>query len=189
MCSEPANLCFPPCEDPCAGAARGFVAASASLVLLCLPHPHPPCLQTHVEELQGVEETQRRAKAKAAAAVAAAAAAEKRAAVKAKVARMRQWEEEEIRMLEKALDKFPQAGSGCKLAGHPGAGMAMLEMHTCLLHQLVCWGPPVVKHCCASIAVAASPALLSTFLVQSWWHLACFARRRVLGAAYLAQSR
>ena len=97
----------------------GLTAASVSLVLLCFPRSHPLCLQTHVEELQGVEETQRRAKARAAAAVAAAAAAEKRAAVKAKVTRMRQWEEEEIRMLEKALEKFPQVGLGCKRAVHP----------------------------------------------------------------------
>ena len=88
-------------------------------MLLCLPQSHPLYLQTHVEELQGEEETQRRAKARAAAAMAAAAAAEKRAAAKAKVARMRQWEEEEIRMLEKALERFPQVGLGCELAGHP----------------------------------------------------------------------
>ena len=66
-----------------------------------------------------MEETQRRAKARAAAAAAAAATAEKRAAAKAKLTRMRQWEEEEIRMLEKALEKFPQVSSGCELAGRP----------------------------------------------------------------------
>ncbi len=41
---------------------------------------------------------------------AAEAAAEKRKATQARVERMKEWDEEEIRMLEKALEKFPQVG-------------------------------------------------------------------------------
>ena len=61
-----------------------------------------------VEELQGAEETERRAKEKAAKAVAAEAAAEKKKATQARVERMKEWDDEEVRMLEKALEKFPQ---------------------------------------------------------------------------------
>ena len=61
-----------------------------------------------MEELQGAEETERRAKERAVKAAAAEAAAEKRKATQARVERMKEWDEEEIRMLEKALEKFPQ---------------------------------------------------------------------------------
>ena len=69
-----------------------------------------PCLsvQASVEELQGAEETERRAKERAVKEAAAEAAAEKRKATQARVERMKEWDEEEIRMLEKALEKFPQ---------------------------------------------------------------------------------
>lgn len=65
-------------------------------------------VQASVEELQGAEETERRAKDRAVKAAAAEAAAEKRKATQARVERMKEWDEEEIRMLEKALEKFPQ---------------------------------------------------------------------------------
>lgn len=65
-------------------------------------------VQARVEELQGAEETERRAKEKAVKAVAAEAAAEKKKATQARVERMKEWEDEEVRMLEKALEKFPQ---------------------------------------------------------------------------------
>ncbi|DBA66447.1 hypothetical protein WJX79_001146 [Trebouxia sp. C0005] len=65
-------------------------------------------LQASVEELQGAEETERRAKERAVKEAAAEAAAEKRKATQARVERMKEWDEEEIRMLEKALEKFPQ---------------------------------------------------------------------------------
>ena len=64
--------------------------------------------QTRVEELQGAEETERRSKEKAARVAAAEAAAEKRKATQARVERMKEWDDEEVRMLEKALEKFPQ---------------------------------------------------------------------------------
>ncbi len=69
-----------------------------------------PCLsvQASVEELQGAEETERRAKERAVKEAAAEVAAEKRKATQARVERMKEWDEEEIRMLEKALEKFPQ---------------------------------------------------------------------------------
>lgn len=63
-----------------------------------------------MEELQGAEETDRRAKEKAIKSAAAEAAAEKRKATLARVERMKDWDDEEVRMLEKALDKFPQVG-------------------------------------------------------------------------------
>ena len=65
-------------------------------------------VQTRVEELQGAEETERRSKEKAAKEAAAEAAAEKRKATLARVERMKEWDDEEVRMLEKALEKFPQ---------------------------------------------------------------------------------
>ena len=65
-------------------------------------------LQTSVEDLQGAEETERRAKEKAVKTAAAEAAAEKRKATQARVDRMKDWDDEEVRMLEKALEKFPQ---------------------------------------------------------------------------------
>ena len=67
-------------------------------------------LQTSVEDLQGAEETERRAKEKAIKTAAAEAAAEKRKATQARVERMKDWDDEEVRMLEKALEKFPQVG-------------------------------------------------------------------------------
>jgi bacterioferritin (cytochrome b1) len=67
-------------------------------------------VQASVEELQGAEETERRAKDRAVKEAAAEAAAEKRKATQARVERMKEWDEEEIRMLEKALEKFPQVG-------------------------------------------------------------------------------
>lgn len=67
-------------------------------------------MQASVEELQGAEETDRRAKEKAVKQAAAEAAAEKRKATLARVERMKDWDDEEVRMLEKALDKFPQVG-------------------------------------------------------------------------------
>ena len=65
-------------------------------------------MQARVEELQGAEETERRAKEKAVKAAAAEAAAEKKKATQARVERMKEWDDEEVRMLEKALEKFPQ---------------------------------------------------------------------------------
>lgn len=65
-------------------------------------------MQASVEDLQGAEETERRAKEKAVKAAAAEAAAEKRKATQARVERMKDWDDEEVRMLEKALEKFPQ---------------------------------------------------------------------------------
>lgn len=65
-------------------------------------------MQTRVEELQGAEETERRSKEKAVKAAAMEAAAEKRKATQARVERMKEWDDEEVRMLEKALEKFPQ---------------------------------------------------------------------------------
>ena len=70
-------------------------------------------MQASVEELQGAEETERRAKEKAVKVAAAEAAAEKRKATQARVERMKDWDDEEVRMLEKALDKFPQVGLSC----------------------------------------------------------------------------
>ncbi|KAL3137123.1 hypothetical protein ABBQ32_006697 [Trebouxia sp. C0010 RCD-2024] len=72
------------------------------------PQEHQSLLQASVEELQGAEETDRRAKEKAVKQAAAEAAAEKRKATLARVERMKDWDDEEVRMLEKALDKFPQ---------------------------------------------------------------------------------
>ena len=66
-----------------------------------------------MEELQGAEETERRAKERALKVAAAEAAAEKRKATQARVERMKEWDEEEVRMLEKALDKFPQVSCFC----------------------------------------------------------------------------
>lgn len=63
--------------------------------------------------MQGAEETERRAKDRAVKAAAAEVAADKRKATQARVERMKEWEEEEIRMLEKALEKFPQVGLVC----------------------------------------------------------------------------
>lgn len=63
-----------------------------------------------MEDLQGAEETDRRAKEKAVKTAAAEAAAEKRKATQARVERMKDWDDEEVRMLEKALEKFPQVG-------------------------------------------------------------------------------
>ena len=40
-----------------------------------------------------------------------------------------------------------------------------------------------MRHCCATTAVAASPAMPLTSLKQFWWQLSCFARTCVLGAA------
>ena len=68
-------------------------------------------LQASVEDLQGAEETERRAKEKAIKTAAAEAAAEKRRATQARVERMKDWDDEEVRMLEKALEKFPQVGA------------------------------------------------------------------------------
>ena len=64
-----------------------------------------------MEDLQGAEETERRAKEKAIKSAAAEAAAEKRRATQARVERMKDWDDEEVRMLEKALEKFPQVGA------------------------------------------------------------------------------
>lgn len=74
----------------------------------CQAQSHVCLLQASVEELQGAEETERRAKERAVKEAAAEAAAEKRKATQARVERMKEWDEEEIRMLEKALEKFPQ---------------------------------------------------------------------------------
>ena len=53
-----------------------------------------------------------RAKEEAAKRAALQERAAKRAAEREKVERAREWADEEVRMLEKALDKFPQARSG-----------------------------------------------------------------------------
>ena len=50
-----------------------------------------------------------RAKEEASKRAAAEERAAKREAEKAKVARAREWSDEEVRMLERSLDKFPQA--------------------------------------------------------------------------------
>lgn len=78
-------------------------------------------MQASVEELQGAEETDRRAKEKAVKQAAAEAAAEKRKATLARVERMKDWDDEEVRMLEKALDKFPQVGIPLPLPLLPSA--------------------------------------------------------------------
>ena len=76
-------------------------------------------VQTRVEELQGAEETERRSKEKAAKEAAAEAAAEKRKATQARVERMKEWDDEEVRMLEKALEKFPQVSTALPVAVTP----------------------------------------------------------------------
>jgi hypothetical protein len=60
-------------------------------------------------ELKGVEYTDRKAKEAAAAAAAEQARREGEAAAAARDARMQDWTEEEVRLLQKALNKHPQA--------------------------------------------------------------------------------
>lgn len=89
-----------------------------------------------MEELQGAEETERRAKERAIREAAAEAAAEKRKATQARVERMKEWDEEEIRMLEKALEKFPQ------VCDHMHRSFGIRYMSTC--------------HCSLALAVKLS---------------------------------
>ena len=88
-------------------------------------------LQTSVEDLQGAEETERRAKEKAIKTAAAEAAAEKRKATQAGVERMKDWDDEEVRMLEKALEKFPQVGVPLSSCASKWSNITSMHMRTC----------------------------------------------------------
>lgn len=110
-------------------------------------------LQASVEDLQGAEETERRAKEKAIKTAAAEAAAEKRKATQARVERMKDWDDEEVRMLEKALEKFPQVGVHLSLSNyvsmHPSVDSLCLVFCVFPLLEGCCvwkhWKPAIIK--------------------------------------------
>ena len=62
---------------------------------------------------------EQRAKEEAAKRAAAEERAAKRAAERNKVEKAKEWSDEEVRLLEKALDKFPQVGTPLSLLNTP----------------------------------------------------------------------